>query len=519
MYLNAIRKRFADDQDIKTLVVICLTEILKATEEELVECLDTILEMLVEIDFNKNSKLYMLSKEAGEKLRSKVLYYLETNKEVANMLINIIVACINKYFERENSNIKKWVLAWFYFLLNIDEPNIFLSLWMHLVDLINLLPKYDDEEIINVTENLIQELLNKFKRYESSISKNICFNLCKRLLDNFNEYELEPNQQLLSLDWIIASFETGIKGDVSSVDAYVGCNNLEDILVNCLQLIIDNQQSSDIKIKERLNTLNCVLLANLENADKLLEDKQDNRFYNVLSLFNTKLKSADLVTIQFIIKWLERIFELNSKLFEANIDDFIAVLDSEAHAILNYIMTFMANLVNGLQSKDVIYKIVNFYTSHNRKDAKIKHFIDFIKILMPTSVNAIKIFIEIVSLLLDQADDVYLLKVIDSFQSLYVTDPNFAFLRDFIKHVKLGKLSPSDKEHYAKIVELWSRNYTASYALCIASGKYKTAYRIILWLAQNNIRKHSIDQLHAFIRMMETPYFAYIRIDLLKYNQ
>lgn len=514
-----MRKRFLDDQDMKVLVVLALSEILKVMEEEIVECLDTIMEMLAEIDFNKNPKLYMLLKEAGERLRSKVLYQIETNKELTSDIISIILDCINKYFERENSNIKKWVLAWFYFLLNVDDCRIFLSLWIHLVDMINLLSKYEDEEIINITENLIQELLNKFMKYESSIAKDICFSMCEKLLDNYNEYELELKQQLLSLDWIIGSFMTGVKENGSSVDGTPAAEQVEATLVKCLKLIIDNQNITESKIKEKLNVLNNSLLHSLKHSDRLLESRKEERFGQVLDLLIARLKTADLKTIQLIIIWLDRIFELNPILFEAHVNSFVRVLDNECHSILAYTMTFTAKLINVLNHYELIERIVGFYISHKKKDSKLREFIEFIKILMPVSSDAIGVFVEIISILMRLADNIYLLKMIENFQHLYISDHSFAFLRDFIKKVKIGKLTPAENTHFLKIVELWSLNNMASFGLCIASGKYKMAYSIIVWIAQNEIKKHDIDQLHTFIMMLEAPYFAYTRIDLLKFNQ
>lgn len=503
---------------MKTHIVICLYEILKIMDEEITKCLDVILDIFTDVDFNSNEKLVGLVQELHEKIKKKYLTQIGVNASDAQETMKVIKSCVNKYFEKKDYNIKMWVLAWFFEFITVDGVDLVNSIWVHVVDLVNVLDRYSNSEIMAETKRLIDLTLYKFNRLDSQANKQVCLQICRELLENHENSKLSVNQQVISLKWLISLLELIFK-DVDELEEFEeNVEVFEQIFLKSIVIIIDNKSTNHESVNQLISELNSCFLENLENANKVFQTSPENKFQSILCLLIDRLRTANSGNINLLFDWIEKIFVMNPEDIKQHASNIAKILDNDNTINLNQIMKFITRLISNLNNFVIIPYIVQFYALHKKKDWKVTEFIDFMKIVM-TKTEDIILFACVLEELLKIKDRLFVMKVIESFQALYVNDKSFTFLRKFIKRVKTENIAVQEKEYFRIIMETWACHPISMFSLCIASGKYKMAHYIILKIAQDEIKKMDIEQFQLFVEMLELPYFSYIRIDLLKFNE
>lgn len=499
-------------------IVVCLYEILKTMGEELAKCLDMIFDSLVAIDFNSNGKLLGLVLDLSQQLHNKCMSQIEAEDGSAIEVVDMIRGCVGKYLDREDTNVKMWVLIWFSLFLNIPEINLTNDLWKHIVSLINLLGLFEEENSRKQAEDLLSSSLESFRNNESQFDRKKILEISLELLNNHKEVSLDASQQTLSLKWLVFQLETVFRDIDDLVEVDEIDQQLEEILLKGSTIIIEHRPEDNKMTSSLIRELNNVLLENLEGPKKLFQKSIENKFHSVLHLLINRLRTADDHNINLLFDWIERIFQLNPELLKIHSTNLTRILDADSKSNLHNILKFITRLVGGLKDFVVVGDVVVFYSQHKKKDWKIGEFLEFVKIMMGR-VEDITLFSYLLGELKKCKDFVFISKVVENFQCLYVNNKSFSFLKKFIKRVKNNDITVEEKEHFQLIMEIWTHHSISMFSLCIASGKYKMAHYIILKIAQEEIKKIDIEQFQLFVEMLELPYFSYIRIDLLKFNE
>lgn len=96
-----------------------------------------------------------------------------------------------------------------------------------------------------------------------------------------------------------------------------------------------------------------------------------------------------------------------------------------------------------------------------------------------------------------------------------IFEENFIFLRKLIKKYKSHNITEEEKNDFQRIFKIWCFNEISLFSLCIISGNYKLAELIIRNISEQDLKEVDLIQLTQFVKMLELPYFAYVRIDLL----
>lgn len=96
-----------------------------------------------------------------------------------------------------------------------------------------------------------------------------------------------------------------------------------------------------------------------------------------------------------------------------------------------------------------------------------------------------------------------------------IFEDNFAFLRTLIKRFKTKQATHTEQEFFKKIFRIWCFNEISLFSLCVISGNYRLADKIIRDVSVSEMKEVDTIQLTQFVKMLELPYFSYVRIELI----
>ncbi|KOM45978.1 hypothetical protein LR48_Vigan06g128400 [Vigna angularis] len=127
--------------------------------------------------------------------------------------------------------------------------------------------------------------------------------------------------------------------------------------------------------------------------------------------------------------------------------------------------------------------------------------------------NAERVYRELSAILEGESDLEFASIMVQALNLILLTSSELSEIRDLLKQ---SLVTPSGKDLYDALYASWCHSPMAIISLCFLAQTYQHASTVIQSLVEEDINVKLLVQLDKLIRLMETPIFAYLRLQLLE---
>ncbi|XP_020233089.1 protein VAC14 homolog isoform X3 [Cajanus cajan] len=127
--------------------------------------------------------------------------------------------------------------------------------------------------------------------------------------------------------------------------------------------------------------------------------------------------------------------------------------------------------------------------------------------------NAERVYRELSIILEGESDLDFASIMVQALNLILITSLELAEIRDLLKQ---SLVNPAGKDLYVSLYASWCHSPMAIISLCFLAQTYQHASSVIQSLLEEDINVKLLVQLDKLIRLMETPIFAYLRLQLLE---
>ncbi|KAM0964415.1 hypothetical protein ACFX2C_020463 [Malus domestica] len=127
--------------------------------------------------------------------------------------------------------------------------------------------------------------------------------------------------------------------------------------------------------------------------------------------------------------------------------------------------------------------------------------------------DAERVYRELSTILEAESDLDFASVMVQALNLILLTSSELAELRDLLKR---SLVNPSGKDLFVSLYASWCHSPMAIISLCLLAQTYQHASIVIQSLVEEDINVKFLVQLDKLIRLLETPIFAYLRLQLLE---
>ncbi|RXH70348.1 hypothetical protein DVH24_007604 [Malus domestica] len=127
--------------------------------------------------------------------------------------------------------------------------------------------------------------------------------------------------------------------------------------------------------------------------------------------------------------------------------------------------------------------------------------------------DAERVYRELSTILEAESDLDFASVMVQALNLILLTSSELAELRDLLKR---SLVNPSGKDLFVSLYASWCHSPMAIISLCLLAQTYQHASTVIQSLVEEDINVKFLVQLDKLIRLLETPIFAYLRLQLLE---
>ncbi|KAH1140781.1 hypothetical protein AAZX31_05G223800 [Glycine max] len=127
--------------------------------------------------------------------------------------------------------------------------------------------------------------------------------------------------------------------------------------------------------------------------------------------------------------------------------------------------------------------------------------------------NAERVYRELSTILEGESDLDFASIMVQALNLILLTSLELSEIRDLLKQ---SLVNPAGKDLYVSLYASWCHSPMAIISLCLLAQTYRHASAVIQSLVEEDINVKFLIQLDKLIRLLETPIFAYLRLQLLE---
>ncbi|XP_020220630.1 protein VAC14 homolog isoform X2 [Cajanus cajan] len=127
--------------------------------------------------------------------------------------------------------------------------------------------------------------------------------------------------------------------------------------------------------------------------------------------------------------------------------------------------------------------------------------------------NAERVYRELSTILEGESDLDFASIMVQALNLILLTSSELSEIRDLLKQ---SLVNPAGKDLYVSLYASWCHSPMAIISLCLLAQTYQHASAVIQSLVEEDINVKFLVQLDKLIRLLETPIFAYLRLQLLE---
>ncbi|KAM7271617.1 hypothetical protein ACFE04_030831 [Oxalis oulophora] len=157
----------------------------------------------------------------------------------------------------------------------------------------------------------------------------------------------------------------------------------------------------------------------------------------------------------------------------------------------------------------VVFLVQSFRTDHSLLEKRGTLIICRLCVLL----NAERVYREFSTILVDESDLEFASVMVQALNLILLTSSELYELRDLLKQ---SLVKPAGKDLFVSLYASWCHSPMAIISLCLLAQAYQYAGVVIQSLVEEDINVKFLVQLDKLIRLLETPIFAYLRLQLLE---
>ncbi|KAJ0038771.1 hypothetical protein Pint_22392 [Pistacia integerrima] len=127
--------------------------------------------------------------------------------------------------------------------------------------------------------------------------------------------------------------------------------------------------------------------------------------------------------------------------------------------------------------------------------------------------DAKRVYLELSTILEGESDLDFACIMVQALNLILLTSSELSELRDLLKQ---SLVNPAGKELFVSLYASWCHSPMAIISLCLLAQTYQHVSTVIQSLVEEDINVKFLVQLDKLIRLLETPTFAYLRLQLLE---
>ncbi|KAJ1418386.1 Vacuolar protein 14 C-terminal Fig4-binding domain [Sesbania bispinosa] len=127
--------------------------------------------------------------------------------------------------------------------------------------------------------------------------------------------------------------------------------------------------------------------------------------------------------------------------------------------------------------------------------------------------NAERVYRELSTILEGESDLDFASVMVQALNLILLTSSELSEIRDLLKQ---SLVNPAGKDLYVSLYASWCHSPMAIISLCFLAQTYQHASAVIQSLVEEDINVKFLIHLDKLIRLLETPIFAYLRLQLLE---
>ncbi|XP_055802720.1 protein VAC14 homolog isoform X1 [Solanum dulcamara] len=127
--------------------------------------------------------------------------------------------------------------------------------------------------------------------------------------------------------------------------------------------------------------------------------------------------------------------------------------------------------------------------------------------------NAERVYRELSTILEGESDLNFASVMVQALNLILLTSPELSDLRE---HLKQSLVKDAGRDLFLSLYASWCHSPMAMISLCLLAQSYQHASSVIQSLVEEDINVKFLVQLHKLIHLLETPTFAYLRLQLLE---
>ncbi|XP_057486097.1 protein VAC14 homolog isoform X2 [Actinidia eriantha] len=361
-------------------------------------------------------------------------------------------------------------------------------------------------------EQIVPPVLNSFSIQDSRVRYYACealYNIAKVVRGDFIVFF---NQIFDALCKLSADSDPNVQSAAHLLDRLV-----KDIVTESDQFSIEEFIPL---LRERMNVLNpyvrqflvgwITVLDSVPDIDMLgfLPDFLDGLF-NMLSDSSHEIRQqADSALSEFlqeiknspVLSFLNDIFDTLLKALSDPSDE-VVFLVLEVHACIAEDPQHFRQLV--------VFLVHNFRIDNSLLEKRGALIIRRLCVLL----DAERVYCELSTILEGESDLDFASIMVQALNLILLTSSELAELRDLLKQ---SMVNPSGKDLFLSLYSSWRHSPTAIISLCLLAQAYQHTSSIIQSLVEEDINVKFLVQLDKLINLLETPIFAYLRLQLLE---
>ncbi|XP_048428893.1 protein VAC14 homolog isoform X2 [Pyrus x bretschneideri] len=157
----------------------------------------------------------------------------------------------------------------------------------------------------------------------------------------------------------------------------------------------------------------------------------------------------------------------------------------------------------------VVFLVHNFHVDNSLLEKRGALIIRRLCVLL----DAERVYRELSTILDGESDLDFASVMVQALNFILLTSSELAELRDLLKR---SLVNPSGKDLFVSLYASWCHSPMAIISLCLLAQTYQHASTVIQSLVEEDINVKFLVQLDKLIRLLETPIFAYLRLQLLE---
>ncbi|KAI0492962.1 hypothetical protein KFK09_027238 [Dendrobium nobile] len=362
--------------------------------------------------------------------------------------------------------VRQFLVGWITVLDSVPDIDMLGFLPDFLDGLFNMLSD-SSHEIRQQADSALSEFLQEIKN-----SPNVDYGRMAEILVQ-RATSTDEFTRLTSITWINEFVKLG--GD-QLVPHYA------DILGAILPCISDEEEKIRVIARETNEELRAIHAEPAEGFD----------IAAILSIARRQLTSQWEATRLEALHWIETLLTRHRSE--------VVLLVLEVHARIAKDMQHFRHLV--------VFLIHRFHSDHMLLEKRGALIVRRLSVLL----GAERVYREFSTILESEEDLEFASIMVQALNLILLTSSELANLRELLKQ---SLINPSGKDLFISLYSSWCHSPMAILSLCLLAQAYHHASDVIKSLGEDDINVKFLMQLDKLIRLLETPVFAYLRLQLL----